>query len=203
MAERDQSPTRRSVAVAGRGWCAVIASGAASAQPAPAARVKGPLVWLDMDQKELDDAYDQAVYAPNRDSVIKRASRNSELRARASARRSASPMVRRRSRGSTSSRTKTPNAPINIYHPRRRLARRHSPRTSRFLAEMFVNAGAHFVVLDFTNVIDAGGRPAADGRSGAPRGRLGLQERRELRRRSRAASTSPAIPPAAIWSACC
>src|SRR5271165_5759709 len=30
----------------------------ALAQPAAAARVRGPLVWLDMDQKELDDAYD-------------------------------------------------------------------------------------------------------------------------------------------------
>lgn len=29
-------------------------------QPAP--RVKGPQVWLDMDQKELDDAYDQSVW---------------------------------------------------------------------------------------------------------------------------------------------
>ena len=30
-----------------------------------ATKVKGPRVWLDMDQKELDDAYDQSVYAPN------------------------------------------------------------------------------------------------------------------------------------------
>src|SRR5690349_16855439 len=32
-------------------------------------RQKGPRVWLDMDQKELDDAYDQAVYAPNSEQV--------------------------------------------------------------------------------------------------------------------------------------
>jgi hypothetical protein len=37
----------------------------AFAQPAPAPRAKGPLVWLDMDQKELDDAYTQSAYAPN------------------------------------------------------------------------------------------------------------------------------------------
>ena len=30
------------------------------------ARAKGPIVWLNMDQQELDDAYDQIVYAPNR-----------------------------------------------------------------------------------------------------------------------------------------
>ncbi len=27
-------------------------------------REKSPLVWLDMDQAELDDAYDQTAYAP-------------------------------------------------------------------------------------------------------------------------------------------
>src|SRR4051794_39253884 len=52
---------------------------AALAEPSQAARAKGPLVWLDMDQKALDDAYDQAVYAPNRDQVIKRYTSNSEL----------------------------------------------------------------------------------------------------------------------------
>jgi arylformamidase len=38
------------------GGTALAIGGAALAQPAPAARAKGPLVWLDMDQKELDDA---------------------------------------------------------------------------------------------------------------------------------------------------
>src|SRR5262245_33027156 len=37
-----------------------------------APRVKGPLVWLDMDQKEIDDAYDQSVWAPNQRHVSKR-----------------------------------------------------------------------------------------------------------------------------------
>jgi arylformamidase len=39
---------------------AVMAGDAALAQgapPAPPARAKGPAVWLDLDQKELDDAY--------------------------------------------------------------------------------------------------------------------------------------------------
>src|ERR1700722_17267935 len=38
---------------------------------AAATKVKGPIVWLNMDQQELDDAYDQIVYAPNRDQVGK------------------------------------------------------------------------------------------------------------------------------------
>src|ERR1700761_8243437 len=32
----------------------------------------GPLVWRDMDQKALDDAYDQDVYAPNRPLIVTR-----------------------------------------------------------------------------------------------------------------------------------
>src|SRR5262249_61582179 len=35
-------------------------------------RTKGPRVWLDMDQKELDDAYDQSAWAPNQPHVSKR-----------------------------------------------------------------------------------------------------------------------------------
>jgi hypothetical protein len=57
----------------------VMASGSALAQPVTGPRVKGPRVWLDMDQKELDDAYDQRVYAPNAQQVIDRVQRNSEL----------------------------------------------------------------------------------------------------------------------------
>jgi arylformamidase len=53
--------------------------GVAFAQPAPAPRAKGPLVWLDMDQKELDDAYTQSVYAPNLQIILKRCTRNGEL----------------------------------------------------------------------------------------------------------------------------
>ena len=37
-----------------------------------AQRNKGPIVWLDMDQKELDDAYDQTVYAPNQPLIAAR-----------------------------------------------------------------------------------------------------------------------------------
>ena len=36
-------------------------------------------VFLDYDQKSLDEAYDQAVYAPNRDQVLARLAHTSEL----------------------------------------------------------------------------------------------------------------------------
>ena len=75
--------SRRAVAV-GIAVSPLTLSGSASAQqpaPTPAAppRVKGPRVWLDLDQKELDDAYDQSVYAPNIRTVLQRTARNSEL----------------------------------------------------------------------------------------------------------------------------
>src|SRR6516162_4958118 len=54
------------------------ASTLAVSAPSRPPRVKGPLVWLDMDQQALDDAYDQVVYAPNRDQVGKRRIANSD-----------------------------------------------------------------------------------------------------------------------------
>lgn len=115
------------------------------------ARPKGPPVWMNMDQKELDDAYDQAVYAPNRDQVHKRNVFNSErVRARLGA-----PM--RFAYGPTPIEAldlfacKVPSAPINVFiHGgawRQRTAADYA-----FLAEMFVNAGAHFIALDFVGV---------------------------------------------------
>src|SRR6266481_1725304 len=40
---------------------------------------KGPPVFLDYDQAALDAAYDQAAYAPNREQLIQRRIRDSEL----------------------------------------------------------------------------------------------------------------------------
>src|SRR6202011_5305871 len=40
---------------------------------------KGPPVYLDYDQAALDAAYDPAAYAPNREQLIKRRIRDSEL----------------------------------------------------------------------------------------------------------------------------
>ena len=138
------------------GGTALAIGGAALAQPAPAARAKGPLVWLDMDQKELDDAYDQSVYAPNQRLVTGRYVTNSEaVRARIGA-------PKRFSYGSTPIEgfdlyaTTKPNAPVQVFvHGgawRAGLARDYATP-----AEMFVNAGAHFAVLDFNNVIETKG----------------------------------------------
>ena len=124
---------------------------------------KGPLVWLDMDQKALDDAYDQMVYAPNRDQVHKRNVFNSDrVRARLGE-------PKRIAYGSKPIEqfdlfaTSKPNAPINVFiHGGAWRAR--SAKDYAFLAEMFVRAGSHFIALDFDGVEGTGGNllPMAD-----------------------------------------
>jgi arylformamidase len=142
---------------AGAAACtATTAGGSALAQQPPAARVKGPLVWLDMDQKELDDAYDQRVYAPNMQQVLARTHRNSELvRERLGA-------PKRLAYGSKPIEgidlypTKAPNAPINVF-VHGGAWRVEVAKDNAAQAEMLVNAGAHLAVLDFNNVIETGG----------------------------------------------
>lgn len=129
---------------------------AALAQQAIAPAEKGPLVWLDMDQRELDDAYDQAKYAPNIGQVLKRYASNSIL----TRQRIGEP--RRERYGPTTIETlevyspKNANAPIHIHiHGG---AWRQRPATEyAFPAEMLTKAGAHYVVPDFVSVDETGG----------------------------------------------
>ncbi len=126
-----------------------------SAEVAPA-RAKGPPVWLDLDQKALDDAYDQLVYAPNQPMLQRR--RNA---ASARARDSLGPPERVAYGPSEIEkldifRAKRANAPINVFiHGG--AWRAGASKDFAGPAEMFVNAGAAFVVPDFNNVDEAGG----------------------------------------------
>ncbi|MFL4984541.1 MAG: alpha/beta hydrolase [Xanthobacteraceae bacterium] len=123
---------------------------------AAATERKGALVWLDMDQRALDDAYDQEVYAPNRAQVVERRLANSERT------RSILGAPERVSYGPSEIekldifRTARPNAPINIFiHGG--AWRRNKAADYAVLAELFVRAGAHSVILDFINVEEAEG----------------------------------------------
>jgi arylformamidase len=127
-----------------------------NAQSSAKPRVKGPLVWLDMDQQALDDAYDQEVYAPNRDQVVARRLANSE-RARVIV-----GAPQRVAYGPSEIekldifRTARPNAPINIFiHGG--AWRRNKAADYAVQAEMLIRAGAHCVILDFITVDEAGG----------------------------------------------
>jgi len=132
-------------------------------QAANVLHAKGPLVWLDMDQKALDDAYDQMVYAPNRDQVHKRNIFNSDrVRARLGE-------PKRIAYGPKPIEsldlfpTSKPNAPINVFiHGG--AWRQRSVKDYAFLAEMFVRAGSHWIGLDFDGVEGTNGNllPMAD-----------------------------------------
>jgi arylformamidase len=108
----------------------------------------GAPVFLDYDQAALDRAYDQAAYAPNREQLIKRRVRDSEL-----ARRridepervayGAAEIERLDIYGAARA-----SAPIFVFiHG----GAWRSGRSKDFAtpAEMFLAAGAHYVVPDF------------------------------------------------------
>ena len=146
--------SRRKFLKAGAASAILAASGSVPAQQT--VRDKGPLVWLDMDQKALDDAYDQRVYAPNADLVLKRYASNSEaVRARLGP-------PKRYAYGPSAIEgldvyaTARPNSPVNVFiHGG--AWRGGMAKDFAYPAELFVNAGAHYVVLDFINVLQAGG----------------------------------------------
>ncbi len=146
--------SRRAVLGAAAAGALLAAAPALAQQPAP--RAKGPRVWLDLDQAELDDAYDQSVYAPNQKQVTGRYVTNSDaVRARLGA-------PKRFAYGPTPVEgldvwtTKRPDAPVNVF-VHGGAWRVGTAAAYAFPAELFVNAGAHFVVLDFASVTDLGG----------------------------------------------
>jgi arylformamidase len=117
---------------------------------------KGPSVFLDYDQAALDAAYDQAAYAPNRAQLIaRRIADSAAARARIGA-------PARLAYGPAAIET------LDIYRARHAPApvfvyihggAWRSGRAEEFAtpAEMFRDAGAHYVVPDFSWVQEAGG----------------------------------------------
>jgi len=123
-------------------------------------RVKGPLVWRDLDQGALDDAYDHTRYAPNREHVLARYEIHS-ARAREilgeperfaygpgdaeclDLFRSTHPVVQT-------------SAPVQIFVHGGGW-RGTTASTYAFLAESFVRAGAHLVIPDFATVDELDG----------------------------------------------
>jgi arylformamidase len=118
--------------------------------------VKGPAVWLDLDQQELDDAYDQNAYAYNAANIAERMAANN---------RKALSVIGPPERVAYGPadiekvdiyRTKRPNAPVMIFiHG----GSWRSGRSADFAlyAEMFIKAGSHFVAVDFNNVLETKG----------------------------------------------
>lgn len=113
-------------------------------------------VFLDYDQKALDDAYDQSVYASNREQLLARFAHTSE----AARKRLGAPQRlaygNKPVEGMDLYRAKKANAPVQVFiHGG--AWRAGEAKNYAFPAETFVRAGSHYVALDFDNVIDAEG----------------------------------------------
>src|SRR3984957_12251036 len=125
-------------------------------QVGPPPHPKGPLVFMDYDQVELDASYDQVYYEPQIAQDSARLASNSEaMRARIG-------MPHRVAYGPTEIekldiyRTERANAPVFVFiHGGNWLV--GSAKQYAYPAEMFVNAGAHYVALEFISVKEAGG----------------------------------------------
>jgi arylformamidase len=124
--------------------------------PTPPARIKGPPVWLDMDQQDLDDAYDQSVYAFNADNIRERREANNEK---------VLAIIGKPQRVAYGPaeiekvdiyKTRRPNAPMLIFIHGGAWRGGRSAQTA-FMAEPFVRAGAHFIAVDFNNVLETKG----------------------------------------------
>jgi len=116
---------------------------------------RGPRVWLDMDQQQLDDAYDQRVYAPNQPLLARR-------------RRAASEAVLKRFTPDRFAYGPTEVEKLDVYKAQRNGApvqifihggawRHGAARDFAFVAEMITAAGAHLAIPDFVQVGEADG----------------------------------------------
>ncbi|MSP45434.1 MAG: alpha/beta hydrolase [Xanthobacteraceae bacterium] len=124
--------------------------------PGSTSRAKGPLVFLDMDQQALDEAYDQEIWAPNRALIVERRKAASE-RARkilgAPKRAAYGPGEHE---GLDIFGCGIAGAPINVF-VHGGAWRRNVAADYALQAEVLVQAGAHCVIIDFINVDQAGG----------------------------------------------
>jgi len=153
---RGKKRVTRRIILSGAMTMAVAPALAEECRIGPPQHDKGPLVFKDYDQIELDAAYDQMQYAPLMGQNVKRqASLSEEARSRLG-----QPL--RRQYGQTEIealdiyRTTRVDAPIFIFiHGGAWLG--GLAKHNAFPAELFVNAGIHYVALDFIAIKEADG----------------------------------------------
>jgi len=155
----DAKLTRRRVVAGGVAGAIALASDPVTAQrcpPTPPARPNGAPVWLDLDQQDLDDAYDQNVYAFNFRNIAERRAANNETALAAIGK------PERVAYGPADIekvdiyRTRRPKAPIMVFIHGGGWRNGRSADFALF-AEVFVKAGANFVAVDFSNVVETNG----------------------------------------------
>jgi arylformamidase len=154
----DRLSRRALIAGAAAGTFALAAE-PASAQRCPAVpppRTKGPLVWLDLDQHELDESYDQSVYAFNQQHIADRRGERNEVALKILGKPDRVAYGPAEIEKVDIYKTRRPNAPILIYIHGGAWRNGRSAQNA-YLAEPFVNAGAHFVNVEFNNVGETDG----------------------------------------------
>jgi arylformamidase len=117
---------------------------------------KGPPVFLDYDQAALDAAYDQAAYAPNREQLIRRRIRDSELARRHIGEPERVAYGAAEIERLDIYRSGREPAPVFVFIHGGAWRSGHS-KDFAAPAEMFLAAGALYVVPDFAWVQDVGG----------------------------------------------
>jgi arylformamidase len=150
--------TRRALVASAAAGTIALAGTPASAQRCPPVepRTKGPAVFRDLDQIDIDEGYDNDVYAFNSKNINQqRVYRNRIARVTL-------PAPTRVAYGSAEIekvdiyKTNGPNAPVLVFiHG----GSWRGGRSEQFTvyAEPYIKAGANFVVVDFTNVGETGG----------------------------------------------
>jgi arylformamidase len=153
MSNTPRKVTRRTLVAGAAAGTLALASVPASAQRCPPVgpRTKGPAVFRDLDQLDIDEGYDNDVYAFNSKTIGERRVFNNRI---------ALSVIGKPTRAKYGDaeiervdiyKAKQPNAPVMIFiHG----GSWRGGRAEQFTvyAEPFVKAGANFVVVDFTNV---------------------------------------------------
>ncbi len=135
------------------GACGVLPIARASGQQVGG---EGPIVWLGMNQEELDAAYDQSAYASNREQIVEQ----EMLSNQASIARLGQSERFAYGAGATESlevySSGRENAPIHI-HFHGGTWRFGAARNFAYMAEPFVRKGAVMVIPDFSSVVEEDG----------------------------------------------
>jgi arylformamidase len=155
----DHLTRRRLFASAAAAGGLAMSAGPAAAQRCPETpppRIKGPAVWLDLDQEDLDNAYDQSVYAFNTRHISERVAERTKTALAVLGPPNRVAYGPAEIEKVDIYRTRQPNAPIMIFlHG----GAWRGGRSAQFAlyAEVFVKAGAHFVIVDYNNVLETNG----------------------------------------------
>lgn len=154
----DRSINRRRLMTGAGAGAAALAASPALAQRCPPVgpRTKGPAVYRDLDQIDIDEGYDNDVYAFNAKNMNERRVYNNRIA------QALMPKPDRVKYGPAEIerldiyKSARANAPVLVFiHGGSWRGGRAEQFTT--YAEPYVKAGAHFVVLDFANVRETGG----------------------------------------------